>query len=182
VSLVRARLLLTVSAATAATVLIPAAAQAAAPLQATEIETHCVVQVVERAADGELFTSSPNCFPTVEEAAVAAATPMLRPQSVEMDSKTTAFSTFTLGIHYDGANGTGSSITVVGSSCTGGYWNTPGWFDNRITSSYNGCYRLRHYDRPGKRGSSTNTTGVGDTDNLAGWMNNRTESVAYFSF
>jgi len=162
-----------------AVTLFPAAA-GATPLQGKPIETHCVVFVVDQAESGALLTSAPDCFASSEEAAVAAAMPLPGLQSADLDASVNASSTFTLGIHYDGLNGTGSSITVVGSSCTGGYWNTPSWFDNRISSSYNGCYRLRHYDRPNKRGSATNTYGAGTTDNLASWMNNRTESVAYY--
>jgi hypothetical protein len=139
-----------------------------------------VVYVVGQAEDGKLATSAPDCYETKTEAAMAAAG-TLQSRTADLDSFAMAGSTFTLGRHYNGYNGTGSSITVVGSSCTGGYWNTPTWFDNRTTSSYNGCGRLRHYDKPGKHGSSTNTYGAGTTDNLSSWMNNRTESVAYYS-
>ena len=163
-----------------ATALIPAAA-GAVDADEREIETHCVVYVTEKAEDGELKTSAPTCFPTIEKAAAQAGQPLLAAQIAGLDGMTYAFSTFTLGIHYDGYNGTGSSITVVGSSCSGGYWNTPSWFDNTISSSYNGCYKLRHYDRPGKSGGYKNTYGVGQTDNITGWMNHRTESVAYYS-
>jgi hypothetical protein len=92
----------------------------------------------------------------------------------------TLATSYTLGIHYDGYNGTGGSITVAGSGCTGGYWNTPWWFDNRASSSYNGCPYLGHYDHPHLSGATYYTGGVGTTDNL-GWFSNRTESVQYFS-
>ncbi len=91
-----------------------------------------------------------------------------------------AVSSFTLGIHYDYSNGGGSSITVVGSSCTGGWWNTPSWFDNRESSSYNGCNRLKHWDYPNASGSYQSTWTVGQTDNLT-YMSNRVESVSYHS-
>lgn len=171
---------LMVVAAIAAATLTPSAA-AARGVEVTEIETHCVVRITAQAEDGEFQMSSPECHPTKKEAAQAAAEPFLNPQAADLGSRVFAMSSFTLGIHYDGYNGSGSSITVVGSSCSGGYWNTPTWFDNRETSTYNGCYRLRHYDKPGKSGYYTNTYGAGTTDNLSSWMNNRTESVAYFS-
>jgi hypothetical protein len=88
-------------------------------------------------------------------------------------------SSFTLGTHFDGFNGTGSSISVVGSSCTGGYWNTGASWANRISSSWNGCYRLRHHDGPNKTGTYADTVGSG-THNLPSSMNNRTESVSYW--
>lgn len=87
---------------------------------------------------------------------------------------------FRPGTHFDGYNGSGSSISVQGSSCTGGWWNTPSSWDNRISSSYNGCYRLAHFDSPNKSGDRYDTTGVGQTDNLSAAMSNRTESVAYY--
>ena len=167
--------------AAAATSLSPATVLAATEVEKTEIETHCVVYVMSQARDGEFRTSDPNCYPTKQEAARAAAEPFFGPQAADIDTQAFAMASFTLGIHYDGYNGSGSSITVVGTSCSGGYWNTPAWFDNRETSAYNGCYRLRHYDKPYKSGSGTNTYGAGTTDNLSSWMNNRTESVAYFS-
>lgn len=158
---------------------IPAAASAA-PASVAALETHCVVYVVDQLNDGELQMSRPTCFPTQREAAALAAQPALAPRAAGVDAGN-GVALFTLGIHYDGYNGTGASITVVGSSCSGGWWNTPTWFDNKISSSFNGCYRLRHYNRPNRAGSSTSTTGVGDIDNLPYFMNNRTESVAYFS-
>ncbi len=176
----RKRLVLVMSAILAASALLPATA-AARSGDADRAESHCVVYVVGQVDDGTLMTSKPDCFETESEAAVTAASGNLQAQSTGLDSMAMGSSTFILGIHYDGANGTGSSVTVVGRSCTGGYWNTPTWFDNRITSSYNGCGRLRHFDRPYTGGSSTNTYGAGTTDNLSSWMNNRTESVAYYS-
>jgi len=173
--------LLLAVAATAAAALTPTVANAAAGLEEKEIETHCVVFVESQADDGEFRMSNPGCYPTKQEAATAAASPIARAQLADVDSQAAAMSTFTLGIHYDGLNGTGSSITVVGTSCTGGYWNTPTWFDNVESSAYNGCYRLRHYDKPSMGGSATHTYGAGTTDNISSWMNNRTESIAYFS-
>lgn len=147
-------------------------------------ETHCVVFVVDQLPDGELIVSEPDCFAeeaTADAWAVVGAEFRLTSQTAPSDSGgVTAFSTFTLGKHYDGFNGTGSSITVVGSACTGGYWNTSSSWDNRISSSYNGCGRLRHWDLPYKAGSAQDTYGAGTTDNLS-YMNNRTESVSYHS-
>lgn len=146
-------------------------------------ESHCVVFVVDKEPDGKLVTTDPVCFPVKAEAEMWADTGL----SLSSGSLPTlsaegvfALASFTLGTHYDGANGTGSSISVVGSSCTGGYWNTPTAWDNRISSSYNGCARLRHWDLPSKAGSFENTYGAGTTDNLTG-LNNKTESVSYHS-
>lgn len=151
-------------------------------------ESHCVVTTVGQQSDGELITTDAECFDTFAEAMVSASKGTLRlPANASgsvlfTDSGVSALaSTFTLGIHFDGYSGTGSSITVVGSSCTGGYWNTPAWFDNRISSSYNGCARLKHYNYANRSGYMTATTGAGTTDNLPYWANNKTESVSYHS-
>jgi hypothetical protein len=159
-----------------------AAPAGAAP---SDAETHCVVEVVAQAADGELLTGQIRCHETFAEAMAAASDgrlwlPASTPGSVVFTDAAVAetVSSFTLGIHYDGASGSGSSISVVGSSCSGGYWNTPSTWDNRISSSWNGCARLRHWDGPSKTGSYQDTSGVGTTDNLT-TMNNRTESVSY---
>lgn len=67
----------------------------------------------------------------------------------------------------------------MGAGCTGGYWNTGLAWANRISSSWNGCYRLRHYDGPNKSGASGDTVGAGSTHNVPAAINNKTESVAY---
>lgn len=178
-SFVRSRLWLAWALAASVVVGIPAAAAAKAIEEAPN--THCVVFVVDKSEEGELKMTEPVCFAAKENAAALAERPMLKPNLEGTDGGGYAFGSFTIGVHYDGYNGTGASVTVVGTSCIGGWWNTPSWFDNRESSSYNGCYRLRHYDKPNKVGAGTNTYGVGQVDNLPGWMNNRTESVAYFS-
>lgn len=138
---------------------------------------HCVVFVTGQAADGELVVSKPDCFSSV----ILADTWAAAGSPGELDSQSdgvVAASTFVLGRHYDGFNGSGSSIGVVGSSCTGGYWNTGSSWANRISSSYNGCPKLAHYDYPNKGGSYEYTYGSGTIDNLS-FMNNDAESVAY---
>lgn len=142
-----------------------------------------MIFVVGVAENGQFKTSEPECFRTRGEASSWAALglPLMSSTGTELSNGgVAAMSTFTLGTHYDGFNGTGSSISVVGSSCTGGHWNTTPSWDNRISSSYNGCARLRHYDFPNKGGSAENTYGAGTTDNL-GPLNNKSESISYHS-
>lgn len=152
-------------------------------------ESHCVVEVIDQKPDGEFVTSLQICFESLAAALAFGSGHQLTPGElshvsgpalVASPDSGTLLTTFTLGTHFDGANGTGSSISVVGGSCTGGYWNTGASWANRITSSWNGCYRLRHYDDPNKTGMWADTIGIGQTDNLPGVMNNRTESVAYY--
>lgn len=146
-------------------------------------EMHCVVFVIDQREDGELVMSEPECFSDEASADTRAleghhswnASP-----ADEQGSGVVMASSSVLGKHYQGANGSGSSISVVGSSCTGGYWNTGSSWANRISSSYNGCHRLRHWDLPNKGGISESTYGSGTTNNLT-YMNNRTQSVSYHS-
>jgi hypothetical protein len=160
----------------------PISAQAAA-----SPEVHCLAEVIQQTPDGEFITDAPRCYPTFAEAMLDASEGRLTlsanvPGSIVFTDQQMAatVSSFTLGIHYDGTNGTGSSVSVLGSSCSGGYWNTGTSWANRISSSYNGCYRLRHYDFPNKGGSFADTTGAGAVHNLPSSMDNKTESVAYY--
>jgi hypothetical protein len=169
-------------------VAIPASAERARPSETTGVEQHCVAAAVGQTADGELLLSEETCYDTFAEVMSD-----LSAGTVKLDVETpaaavfndeligTLASSFTLGIHYDGYGGSGSSISITGSSCSGGYWNAYGFWSNRISSSFNGCYHLRHYDYYNRSGSSYNTYTSGQIDNIYGWMNNRTNSVAYYS-
>lgn len=106
-----------------AALLLFLAAIAAVPTASNESdkEVHCVAFVVGQTSDGELVLTDPECFDTEDDATMLA-------DRGPADSSSSGFgmagSTFTLGRHFDGFNATGSSISIVGSSCTGGYWNT----------------------------------------------------------
>jgi len=151
-------------------------------------ESHCVVRVVGEHPDGEFVVTPQECFSTLGEALSYASGGTvsfdtgLTGEALLADQGGVASiaSTFTLGVHFDGFNGTGSSISVVGSDCSGGYWNTGTTWENRISSSWNGCYRLRHYDSPGATGAWQDTYGAGSTHNLS-TLNNRAKSVAWVS-
>lgn len=152
-------------------------------LQST-VETHCVIEVIGEKADGEFVTAPEVCFDAFSEAVSYAShgTAVLdrsTPGSAALSRGKVAsvLSTFTLGIHYDGDNGTGSSRMVVGSSCSGGWWNA-GSFANKTSSSYHGCGKLVHYDYSDMQGAQYATIGAGSTKNLP-WFNNRTNSVQY---
>lgn len=158
-----------------------------APVYAGNGDLHCVVEVEHEQASGQLVGRAARCYQTFAEVISDVSKGSISvPESFTgadlLASPTVAarLSDFILGTHFEGASGSGTSISVTGGSCSGGYWNTGTAWANRISSSYNGCGRLAHYDLPGKSGSVESTYGAGTTDNL-GFMNNRTESVAYFS-
>jgi len=182
---------LVLSVMTVATVIVVVSPASAAREEAPDPSgvDHCVADVVDQTSDGELVLGEARCFGTFSEALTEASGGAV---SLALETPGSAVFTddlvgklagsFTLGIHFDGYNGGGSSISISGSSCSGGYWNAVGWWGNRISSSWNGCYHLRHYDNPSKSGSSFNTYGGGQIDNISSWFNNRTESVAYYSW
>jgi hypothetical protein len=150
-------------------------------------EEHCVVEVLDQLESGEFVISDPVCFETFAEAAFAASLgtvrldPGVTPDGLATAPGVVALSTFTLGVHYDGYSGSGSSITVVGSNCNGGYWNTTTAWDNRISSTWNGCNRINHHDLPNKGGDSRSTYGAGSVHNVPYPLDNAAESVSYSS-
>lgn len=150
-------------------------------------ESHCVIEVIDQKASGELVTSKLRCYPSFAQAMADASQDRLRlPADTRGDIVFTdpgvaaVVASFTLGVHYDGFGGSGSSVAVVGDSCSGGWWNTGSGWANRISSTYNGCQRLRHYDYPDKGGIWEDTFGAGTIDNLS-TVNNMSESVSYHS-
>ena len=170
-----------------AAVALPLAAAGPVAAGSRAVETHCVEQVVGETPAGQFLTESLGCYGSFAKAVAVASggTVDLAPETSGTAALTDpevagVLSTFTLGIHYDGYNGTGSSITITGSNCSGGYWNTSSWWDNRISSSYNGCQRLIHYDFPNLGGGAQHTVGAGAIHNLT-LFSNRTESVQYLS-
>lgn len=152
---------------------------------------HCVAHVVGQAPDGELVVSPPDCYGTFSQAMFAASggswrLPNDAPVTV-LESSTaganfprggpTTLGSSVLATHYDYHNGGGSSITIYGSGCWG-YWNTWTSWDNRISSTYNGCYKTQHYDWPNLLGNSATFYGHYRW-NIYGFMDNRTESIRY---
>jgi hypothetical protein len=102
-------------------------------------ESHCVVFVVDKEPDGKLVTTDPVCFPVKVEAEVWADTG-LSLSSVSLPTLSAegivALASFTLGTHYGGANGTGSSISVVwrnSASLWLNWWSSQHLPDRRST-------------------------------------------------
>lgn len=168
-----------------------------------EVETHCVLDVLDVLLGGEFVVSDPICFPTFDEAMAfvgmapfesGAALVKARPdltkpvaskqltRTSEPPASTTASaSSFVIGIHFTNRNGGGSSVTLKGTSCSGGYWNASSSWRNVISSSYNGCARLKHFSELYVSGSRYDTVTAGQTDNIYGSMDNSTKSISYHS-
>ena len=84
----------------------------------------------------------------------------------------------TLGVHFSGQNFTGSSITVVGTGCTGLVWRPTGWWNDNVESSQHFCggSATRFYDSRWCSGTSLPISG---NRGSLGWMNNRASCVRY---
>ncbi len=174
-----------VTAALAVATVVPAAS-AAAVSQPAGAQQHCVVDVVGEADDGELIMGTERCFETFTEAtSYASGGKVLLPADMGpsefASSSVAAVSSYTIGIHYTARYGTGSSLTVAGSSCTGGWWNPPAWMATQMSSSFNGCPWLKHYTGTNGTGSYASTYGVGTTDNLSSTVEDNVWSVKYLS-
>ena len=85
-----------------------------------------------------MLPSDETCFRTQAEAEEFALAPDPRLRTV--------FSQGIIGIHYEGRDFTGASLTLSGTDCAGGGITlTGGVWDNRIRSTRNGCSRIEHY-------------------------------------
>ncbi len=155
---------------------------------------HCIAFVVDVRADGELIVGAPDCYGSFSQAMFVGSGGTWR---LPYDAPVGVLESTTAGTHYSGFEtmmggssplathyslryGRGSSITIYGSGCYG-YWNTWTSWDNRISSTYNGCWRTTHYDWPNLSGSSASFTGYW-LHNMTAAIDNRTESVKYSGF
>jgi hypothetical protein len=150
---------------------------------ATGARTHCVVSVVGQRPSGEFLTSQPVCYDSFAAAMHAAGVDtsglaVVSPSALAASNRLQSATSSIIGIHYDGANWTGASFSVNGSDCSGGWLNVaPAWND-RISSTSNGCPRIRHFWDANLVGTFQDTTGLGG--NLS-TLNNQTTSIQYLS-
>jgi hypothetical protein len=154
------------------------------PSSASPNTRHCVVQVVGQRASGELITSPMNCFDTFREAMAATGVPgatSLREGATSAElaavNSTSSLSSI-IGTHYEFANNSGSSISVSGTTCTGGWTNLSASWQNRISSTANGCPRIRHFASANATGIWEDTTGAGGNLTL---LDNLADSIQYLS-
>lgn len=155
----------------------PAAAAQSAPTQ----EEHCLVNVLGQQDDGRYLTDEPTCYPTFAEvlAAIGGGAGARRAQRSAVPGAPifAPMSSTLLARHFDGANQSGSSITVNGVACDGGYVNLSSSWVNRISSATNSCPNVNYYDGYDKTGSSEFTSGLGDKS--LSTLNNAANSVGY---
>lgn len=126
-------------------------------------EEHCVMQVLDQQDSGEFTLSKEACFDDFDD------------MIAYFDASTNA--DFIIGTHHEHSNLRGSSFSVLGSSCIGGWLNVPSSWDNRISSTVNGCHRISHWEDVGTSGASENT--YSPWGNIGRAMNDQTSSISY---
>lgn len=156
------------------TIAISTLALTAGPATATQLrradgppEQHCVVTVTDETG-GVLTTGPETCFETKQKV-----DDYIRGTSVAARSASN-----TIGTHYTDTYSGGSSITIVGTTCTGGVWWPTGSWNNNIESSAHQCgaSATRFYDSSSCSGTGTSIYGYTSTLNS---MNNKTSCVRY---
>lgn len=143
---------------------------------ATDLD-HCVVRVVDDA--GELRERSRSCFASLSEALADAGVvePGTRVGSEDLEHYDgAALASGVIGVHWDGANRTGASITISGSACGGGWLNLSNDWINRISSTWNLCPTTRFYNGFNLTGSSET---LGTSAVNLGALNNLSNSISY---
>jgi hypothetical protein len=125
------------------------------PSAASAAEQHCSMTVIGQTARGQLITTPITCGEGGEGG---------------------GFSILSvIAVHYTSANFTGSTLSIQGGPCNGGWLNMPAGWENVVSSTWSAC-DTTHYDGYGLSGASE-TLGVGG-GNL-GSLNDRTNSVRY---
>jgi hypothetical protein len=143
----------------------PAGAQQAEVQE--EKEQHCVANL----ATSEKAQREPVCFDSIAEVDALV-------QTLSTGNVATRAGGNTIGRHFKNTWYGGSSITITGTTCSGGvWWPTGSWNDN-IESSYNYCggSGTRFYNSSSC--SSSSTAIYGGAGSL-GWMNNKASCVRY---
>ncbi len=125
----------------------------------------CILQVIGQEKDLEYVTAPMECW-------LVASGDRAAPWAKAGGGVTTA-SFSNVGYNFDGANFTGSSITVAGTVCNGGWLNLSWDWINRISSTSSPCW-VGHYDGYGLTGSGEYLT----YGNLS-WVNNAANSLVY---
>lgn len=167
----------TATAATALLAPIPESGALGGSQPESSTKDHCVVTVSGQRTSGEYELTEAVCFGTLAEALASAGADVdphdasLSMRDVTQDDLLAASSA--LATHYDGFNRTGASITVSGTTCSGGYVNLSASWINRISSTLNSCPSVYFFDGYDKTGQSESTT-----YNLSA-LNNRANSVMY---
>ncbi len=141
-------------------------------------QEHCLVITDGVDSANNLIVKSYKCYGSYGDVLKAAGATKSTSSARLGDSPQSFGINSIIGTHYDGTNGTGTSFSVVGSDCNGGGLPVPLGWNDRISSTLNGCPAIYHYENTNYTGGLEITTGVGNLTNLGG-LNNKTSSLTY---
>jgi len=148
---------------------------------ATQANNQCLITVNGTDANGNFIVESTKCYSSYAQVLTAAGGVNV-PTNVKAGMAPTSFGVLSIiGTHYDGTSGSGSSFSVTGADCNGGGLPTPSGWNDRISSTWNGCPAIVHYENSDYTGSTFTTFDVGSVSNITGYMNNKTSAIKYFS-
>jgi hypothetical protein len=171
-------LIATIATMTAIAIPIPASADGE-----TSKTQQCLMTITGKDASNMFKTTAEKCFNSYAEVLRAAGGENIADDITPAEAKNNGvFALLSIiGVHFDANNGTGSSLTVNGSTCVGGGLNVPLAWNDRISSTLNGCPSIVHYENSNYVGSSIITYGSGSLTSLSGaYMDNRTSSILYY--
>lgn len=160
----------------------PVPVAAAAP--GSPAAPHCVVHVTGRQPTGELRVSAARCYDSFAGAMRAEGVDEWGPGAGERAAARSIGGeagrlSFTLATHFDrrGLDPSGGTTSTVGDSCSGGWLNASAAWNDRISSTSQGCPHVKHFSGANRTGSSHTTAGSGG--NLSAGLDNRTSSIQY---
>jgi hypothetical protein len=149
---------------------------------------HCLVTVAGKDKSDNFIVKSTTCFTSfsavLRSAGIRNVPDLLSPADPLAKALIQTQAAFgvqsVIGVHFDASNGSGASLTVNGSNCIGGGLNVSLSWNDRISSTLNGCPTIIHYENTNYAGSTFTTFGAGNTTPILGYMDNRTSSIKYF--
>lgn len=140
---------------------------------------NCIAKVTGKHADGTFILGRQTCYATYAEvlrhAGASNFSASTTPATV---TRSTLLSGSILGTHFDGAGWTGASFSVQGTTCGGGGLNLPSTWNDRISSTANGCAEIIHYENANYTGAEADIFAPGG--DITGYMDNKTSSIKYF--
>lgn len=147
------------------------------PASATQTE-HCLVHTDGIDKEGNLIVTSTTCYNSFADVLREAGATEVSSDVTPAQAGSYLMLTSIIGVHYDGFSASGSSFSVEGSDCAGGGLPVPMGWNDRISSTTNGCLNILHYENINYTGALETTYGAGN-HNL-GINNNKTSSIKYY--
>lgn len=170
--------------AVAAAVAVAPSAVARPPVDADAGAQHCTTRLLTLAELRAGVRSEVTCADTFAAAmgSVGVVVPAGRPVA---DQEAVALASGSvLAVHHDQAAGAGSTLSITGTSCSGGgisFGAGDGWNDRIRSTTHRLCTQVKHWTGPEYAGSSQLTEGGdGAVRNLNGALAGAVSSIRYW--